>query len=298
MLVRHDNDCGYQHRGRAYAPLADTVGHWCSDLGLRVRSVATPYSRLVGAAAYYHPVSINRFMLNTALLSRLRRGLVGESCAGAWAQAQRVRFWEAMLRRAQPKAVVAISPHPALCQSGRRQNIPVHDLQNGVIDTASTWYSVMSSAPIDAEYLPTGILCWGDESAAEVNRWAPERGVAVHAVGNPWVDRFQEAAPTDTLVTEALAQLQLSESGRPRVLVSLQWGLREPHEGGEKFNGVMAGALEQAILAKADRVDWLVRMHPVQMRGETAVSVRSYLSRTFGALPGVEWEFRRKQTPF
>jgi hypothetical protein len=101
--------------------------------------------------------------------------------------------------------------------------------------------------------------------------------------------RFTETAPEDELVNAALAQVPADHSGRPRILVSLQWGLAELHYGFESFNGVMVQALEQAILASNNRFSWLLRLHPVQMRGHTATSVQTYLERTFGACSSVEW---------
>jgi hypothetical protein len=199
-------------------------------------------------------------------------------------------LWKKLLRRAAPRIVIGINPDPALCRAGRHLAIPVFDLQHGLIGNGTPWYATMATAPAGADYLPAGILCWDEGSAAEVTRWAAAHDVAVPILGNPWVARFLEPAPEDELVASALTGLPGTAGERPRILVSLQWGLADLYYREASFNGVMVDALEKAILATADRFQWLLRLHPVQLRGGTSTSVRGYLERTFGALPGVEWQ--------
>jgi hypothetical protein len=290
LLVRHDADCGYVHAGRAYAPLADTVGDWAASLGFRVRSVAAPYSRLRGEAAAHDPVTINRPMLTTALLGRALRVALGTSRGIARAEVRRTRLWKRLLRRARPSVVIGINPEPSLCRAGRHLSIPVFDLQHGLIGNETPWYGIMTAAPAGADYLPAGILCWDEASAVEVGKWARAQGVTTPVLGNPWIARFQEAAPDDEVLKAALAGLPASMGERPRILVSLQWGLGDLYYREQAFNGVLADALEQAILATAGRFDWLLRLHPVQLRGDGAAKVEAYLRRTFSGLAGVEWQ--------
>jgi hypothetical protein len=290
LLVRHDADCGYVHAGRAYAPLTDTIGDWAAALGLRVRSVAAPYSRLRGEEAAHDPVTINRPMLITALVGRVLRIATGTSRGTAWADGRRTTLWKNLLRRTRPKAVIGINPEAALCRAGRQLGIPVFDLQHGLISNETPWYGHMAIAPPNADYLPAGVLCWDESSAAEVGEWATAQGVIAPVLGNPWIARFQEAAPEDEVVKTALAGLPGLSGERPRILVSLQWGLRELYYRDGSFNGLMVDALEKAILATANRYEWLLRLHPVQLRGDGAASVEAYLERTFGGLPGVEWQ--------
>ena len=291
LLVRHDADCGYVHAGRAYSPQMDTIGDWAAALGLRVRSVATPYSRLRGDAAAHDPVTINRPMLAAALLGRGVRAVVGTARGMAWADARRAEIWEAVLRRARPRLVIGIDPEPSLCQAGRSLDIPVFNLQHGVDKgNESPWLTGMAAAQPSADYLPAGMLCWDEGSAEEVARWATRLGVDVHTLGHPWLARFQDPAPDDDLVNEGSGRRPALANELPKVLVSLQWGLSDFYYRDTPFNGVMADALERAILDTAGRFQWLLRLHPVQLRQDGGAPVRSYLDRTFGGLAGVEWE--------
>jgi hypothetical protein len=290
LLVRHDADCGYVHQGRAYAPLVDTVGDWCEALGLRVQSLASPYSRLRGDDAFHHPVTINRPMLRNAIVGRALRRAAGAAAGVSWANSRRRKIWEKLLQRAHPRAVIGINPDLALCWAGRCLGVPVYDLQHGLIDNNTPWYAGMADAAPGAAFLPTGVLCWDAAASAEVGQWAPARGVAVETLGNPWVARFLELDLQDTVVALAQVSVPRFPAERPRIVVSLQWGLAEHHYPDPAFNGVMVDALERAILATADRYNWMLRLHPVQMRGEASHTVRDYLQRTFGGTDSVEWE--------
>ena len=288
LLVRHDGDSGYTYLGRAYAPLSDSFGDLCRERGLAVAALATSYSRLSGDRAYNHPTSYNRAWLVSAVFGRAIRLIRGRRTAQAWTSRRRERLWSGILRRAAPRCVVGIQPNEYLCRVAKTEGIPVYDLQHGAIYDDHPWYGAEYRVNTPAVDLPDGFLCWDDASAKALRRWAPARGMTVLVVGNPWFDRFRLGRSHDALVAEARVLRPKTHSNRPRVLVSLQWGLEKEYNDPD-FNGVMASALEAAILQTADSYEWLLRLHPIQMRGPDRARVVAHLERTFGHVGSVRW---------
>lgn len=288
LLVRHDADCGYTHRGLAYSQILDSFSDLCTARGLSTVTVAHPYSRLLGAAAYGNCVSFNRGAFRVALAARLRRFAGGAGASPISAEAQRREIWGGILRQCRPACVVAIGTSGDLCAAAHAAGIPIYDFQHGLISEAHPEYGArfLTKRPVDT--LPTGYLCWDEASADVLRQGASSPEPDVRVVGNPWFQRFLVPRPNDALVTEA-AQAIKGVAGRPSVLVSLAWGMDIIY-GPEHIDTVITKRLEQAILQTADRYNWLLRLHPVQLRGKERQWVESTLRRTFGGLQSVDWE--------
>jgi hypothetical protein len=288
LLVRHDADCGYEFRGQAYAHVLDSFGELCRRQGLTTATVAIPYSVLTGDLAYSAPRSFNREAARIALGGRLRRRWRGTDHGAAWVADRRVGVWRRVLECARPVSVVGIQPEPALCRSARALQIPVCDLQHGVITDEMAWYGAAHRSATPPQELPDTFLCWDEPSATTLRRWAPAKGVAVHVVGNPWFQRFRERARGDELVEDALRTGRIFQVDKPVVLHSLSWGM-ELYYTKPSFNGLIVSSLVEAILATADSWNWLLRLHPVQVRGQEGRRALAFLERTFGHLDSVDW---------
>lgn len=288
LLVRHDNNCGYTFQGKAYAHLIDTFGDICTKHSLSVRSIAKPYSILVGKRAYNFPVSYNRAYLLSRIIGTVLQTLRGHSVGTAWVDSRRVDLWCQILEKATPRCVIGILPDEHLCRAGKIKKIPVYDLQHGVIADEHPWYGekYRSDTPIDK--LPDGFLCWDDQSVAVISKWAGNKGIHVINVGNPWFLRFATIQPEDLLVHEAIAEGDLIDDSRPCIVVSLQWGLETDYPDKE-FNGVIVDALEKVILDTIGLYNWVLRLHPVQMRDIEKERVIHYLKTTFGAEKTRKW---------
>ena len=288
LLVRSDGDCGYTFHGKAYAHLLDSFSDLCVNRGLVTRSVATPYSRLIGIQAYNSPVSYNRTAFFIGLLRRCIQLVRGSANSMNWANERRNHFWMKILEKAKPRCVIAIQPDEGLCWAGKVKSIPVYDYQHGVIDDQNPWYGKKYRADTSSRYLPDGFLCWDEHSADTLRKWAPQKGIEIRVVGNPWFLRFQFVKPYDFLVQEALKCGKIFNNNRPVILVSLQWGmdLFYKYTG---FSKVMVEALEKTITETADSYNWLLRLHPVQIRGVEKEIAHRYLTDTFGHLDSVEW---------
>jgi hypothetical protein len=290
LLVRHDGDCGYTYRGKAYAHIVDSFGDACATSGLSVRSVAVPYSRLTGARAHNHPVNYNRAAYALSLAGSVLRKLGLGPNPGAWERDELTRLWTRILAAAAPRHVIGIQPDKSVCRAGKARGVKIYDLQHGLIAGGDPWYRKESQAGTPAEDLPDGFLCW-DDLSAEFLSWAPAKGIAVRVIGNPWFLRFHVPAAADPLVAEARAAgAGIFDNARPAILVSLQWGLSRFFYSQPDFNGVMCDGLERTILDTAGRCNWLLRLHPGQLRGADRDATLAYLDRTFGHLGTVDWK--------
>lgn len=289
LVLRHDADCGYRYANAAYSPIADTVVEYCLYAGFTLQSIATPFSHLTKERAFNYPVAFNRPFMAIAVLSRALRLLVGVHKSKAWASKRRTNLWLKILARVQPQMVIGIQPDIALCRAGRVMGIPVYDIQHGVIESSNSWYGeILERNSEDAE-LPSGFLCWDDESAKVLQAWAPARGAEVLVVGHPWFQRFRSPSADDSLVQEALQSNSIAVGGRPTILVALQGGLHIHYYANTDFNHVMCKALESVILQTEGHYNWLLRLHPLQLTGAEGDHCEKYLAATFGHLSNVEW---------
>lgn len=282
LLLRSDAKCGYKYKGKAYSPLYDSVGDLFINSGLVVSSVAAHFAALTGEKAHNSPVSYNRAALVQAIFRRL--GTLGM----VWANRQRQYLWEKILDKAKPYCVIGNQPNVDLCRAGKNKGVRIYDLQHGVISDEHLWYGE-KCRNMPANDLPDGFLCWDESSAEALRKWAPQKDIDVRVVGNPWFLRFLVKDSGDSLVQEALITGQIFSNDKPVILVSLQWGL-DLYYNHKGFNGVMVDVLEKTILETADTYNWLLRLHPVQLRGPEKDRVQNYLARTFGHLTSVEWK--------
>lgn len=289
LVVRHDADCGYQYQGAAYSPIVDSIVEICSAEGLSVLSIATPYSRLSGAKAFNNPRVLNRKFFIVAVISRLIVPIAGKARSVQWAASRRAAIWRRVLERVKPRLVIGVQPDPYLCRASKALGIPVYDIQHGVIAADHWWYGKTLRNEVAEADLPTGFLCWDQPSAATLAEWAPQRGASVEVVGNPWFQRFRFPTENDHLVKEALQCGRIYSNGKPTLLVSLQWGLHIHYYRSSDFNKVMCKALESVIKRTHGKYNWLLRLHPVQLRGREGLYCEGYLTREFGEYAEVEW---------
>ncbi len=289
LLVCHDANRGYDYGGQAYAPLLDSLGDSLKQKGLTTQSLAKCFSKLTGTRAHGEPATINRASLYILLRSKIIRLIWGQSKGEKWVEKQHEQLWQSILECCRPQAVICIQPESSLCRIGHAQGVAIYDLQHGTICDGHRLYDKTYKETNETRNLPHGFLCWDSRSAKILLKWAPKRGINVHILGNPWFCRFLQVENNDHLVKESLQIQPLLGHQRSIILLSLQWGMMQ-FFGNYVPNGVMPEALEQAILKTAKKYCWLIRLHPVQIRGSESSMVKDYLSRTFGHLNTVEWE--------
>ncbi|MBR1368135.1 hypothetical protein RJ53_00955 [Methanocalculus chunghsingensis] len=288
LLIRHDNNCGYTYNEKAYAHLTDSLGDIFLNRSLTVKTVTRPPSVLTGERGYNHPFSFNQYYIYLAIFKQVIQFIKGKEYSICWEKHQRVALWRTILEKANPKIVIGTLPDKFLCQAGNGLGIPVYDLQHGVISDDHPWYGAKYRIDTPIEILPTGFLCWDDQSVATLSKWVVEKGIRVIKIGNPWFLRFMKANQDDRLVQDVIPASESWDEARPSILVSLQWGLMDFYE--DVSNGVMIESLERVILDTYDQYNWVLRLHPVQLRVKYELElVTSYLTSTFGAEITNKW---------
>ena len=288
LLVRSDLHCGYIYKGKAYSPLIDSIADLCKSRGLVARSVAAPYSKLIGALAYNTPVSYNRFAFFVAIVRRIAWLILGRTKGEDFTNKLRAYFWGRVLGKTKPRCVIGIQPDVGLCRAGKTAGVPIYDLQHGVIAKGHPKYTNENCAEIPTRDLPDGYLCWDDQSATLLRKWATQKGIDVRIVGHVWFLRFLFPRPNDFLVQEAVNTGRIFKDNRPSILVTLAYDLDKFYQD-DSFNGVMVDVLEKTILETADTYNWLIKLHPLQMRGSENKTSQRYLKQTFGHFASVDW---------
>ncbi|MCZ4328558.1 hypothetical protein [Castellaniella denitrificans] len=288
LLVRHDLDCGYSYNGYAYSHILDSISDVLGKLGKTRCTVATPYSSLVGEKAYGSPFCINRAYALATIAAKLK------FCGDRTRQNiyAKKNVWRTVIKAVSPKVIIGIAPGPELCWAANEMAVPVYDIQHGVINDGHAVYKyVLRDGP--DEYVPTGFLCW-DSTAADTLEWARARGKEVHVVGNPWFQRFIHRKGNDTLVEDALSGDMLDVIEKKTILVTMQWGLREFFKDSNYYE-FLPEPLIQAINKSKNKYNWLLRLHPVQVRSGIKGKVVSFLERSFGREGNVFWEWPTSQ---
>ncbi len=288
LLVRSDEDCGYSFRGRIYSPLIDSIGDMLNNNGLQLSSVAKSYSKVKSADAYSAPVLYNRRDFTTALIGRVATIFYSREKCILWKFNRRTKFWKLLLEKAKPVCVIGIQPDENLCEACNTSGIPVYDLQHGRISIEHPWYSSNRFENTSSLYLPSGYLLWDDISAEILRQSLPQRKIDIRIVGNPWFSRFMANDERDVIVQNELKNGKISKDDKPVILVSLQWGLDRFYNHSE-FNGVMVDAIERTILETSKYYNWLIRLHPLHIRGSVGQKAQQYLDKTFDSLESVEW---------
>lgn len=289
LLVRHDFDCGYTFQNKAYSPILDSIADRLSEHGMNCQAIAIPYSQLIGAKAHYSPIAINRFFFKTAIFTYLFKIFLGRKIAYIWKKQKRESFWGYLLKKTCAKFVLSIGSDQELISACKKQNVFFYEVQHGLISQNIDIIQYLRTKNNEGKPLGNGFLCW-DQASAKHFQTLKIENYDIRIIGNPWVLRHFYNAPQDLLVQNGKKQLRnlgLLTSGKPNILVTLQWGMK-------KFysipNDVMPECLEETILDTANTYNWLIRLHPVTLRGYKKNKVLSYLKKKFGNLPTVEWE--------
>lgn len=282
LLMAHENDRSFEFEGLFYSHIIDTVGFYLVDSNpvIALQSLSLPFSNSKQDKAHASPHSINRKMLYAKLQWKLggQFFLKPRHCP-------ELKLWLKVLALTKPKVVIAIQPHPLLCQACRIKGVEVFDYQHGLIKEIMPEYghSFMAKAPL--EKLPTGYLCWDEDSAEVLRQWATPRGIRVLVPGNPWVSRFMYPKPQDVLVSQALSQLPNTKHYEKTILISLQPGLDQLYPDSFEEGEFIPKSLKDALSSSVESVLWLVRLHPIQFKDP---QLSKKIIQFFSQYPNVE----------
>lgn len=281
LAVRHDDDCGQLIDGKYYSPLIDSM----LDEVRRstVLTVASPYSCRVKAASHAGALSFNGAFARELLFRRLRQRL-GLTLAEA-----DIETWRGIIRAVRPTYVIGIQPHAALCRACHEEGVFVFDVQHGYIGPKNPGYGEEYQIGRDRQEMADCILCWDEDSAASIRGWTSKKQIELRVIGNPWVNKFVTRREDDKVIRffeSRLPRVAREERGRPRILVSLQWGLDDPVTAPDQVlfdNEFMPIELEKAVRDTREQCDWILRPHPAQyLNREVFVRLTAHVKERFG----------------
>ena len=289
LLARHDADCAYTYKGKAYSQILDSFSDLCKENALSTQIIAKSYSQKVNFKAFNSPFSMNRKVFLVTFMALILTFLGLRKQSTSLKKSLLTKLWVTILEKSSPKFVVAIQPCIYLCMASRKLNIKVYDFQHGVISSDHPWYGARFRHDTPTNELPTGFLCWNSSSAEVINEWSLPKNIDVVVVGNPWFQRFVNFRERDELVSNYVNTQSIFKTAKPTILFSLQWGLDKFYHDND-FNGILHRNIETFIIESADRYNWMIRLHPVQLRGNNKDRIVSYLEKTFGdLLDSVNW---------
>jgi hypothetical protein len=291
LLVCQDTDRGYVFQGKAYAQIVDSLSDRLRQSGIATQSIVGNFSRISGTAAYGAPVTMNRFLLQNVLFSRLKNIVNGRAVGESWGQNNRTDHWRKILKKCKAKVVFAIQPEIALCRAGHELAVQIFDVQHGIISDSvdNPYYRTENLLDKELTDIPHGFLCWDDSSAAVLRPLASRKGYGVYVIGNPWFARFVAPNDDDALVRDELSLGFVRKRAIPAILVTLQFNLSECAKDYVE-NGVMATCLEQTIRETCHKYFWHIRLHPSQIRSMDSVNTEHYLRSAFRNLPNIDWD--------
>ncbi len=261
LTVANDNSRSLLLRGKHYSPLMDTLQDDLQRRGVPSLSVARLAASIKGELSHsrvYAPDGgFARALVQKKAASLIRSRAFPYSI---WEE----QLWGTILDATGALKVVGIQPSRELCAACHDRGVWVADLQHGVIADGHPWYGEKFRGSEDRRYLPDAFLCWDRSSAEVIGSWGHRKGILTPVIGNRWLARFNRADETDTLVKELTAKhADGSDPGEKRlsILVSLSWGETNIP------NRFIAEGLLGAMRASADRVRWMIRLHPNQVHG-------------------------------
>jgi hypothetical protein len=294
MLLCHDNDRGIERNGRAYSQILDPVGDILEHRGYSVASVATRGSRLIGDLAHRSPASLNRAMLLASLTDRLSRRRSADQRLKATETMSRIeRFWDRLLSSHRPRVLVGVSIPPALCRAASRLGVITIETMHG-FGLPSDDYVHGSSARSSKESSdePDVYIVYDRLTRDTIADGLKGDRTSVLLAQAPLLSAAPEPAEKLDILTRLLGSEVIRHRTYDRVvLLTLQHG----YDGEREYlndiidNGILHPDFEQ-VMRIDPRILWLIKLHPVQLRGASGTRATRYLSMLSDRYDNIEWE--------
>lgn len=271
VLICHDADRGYVYNGKRYSQYLDTINEQLRKRGLSTLTIAYPYSRFYGNKAYGNVISIN------GLYSRFRLIKFLFFIVGFKNKADKylIGLWRKIFVNTAPKVIIAIQPEVPEILAANSLNIPINDLQHGVI-SGEGYYGMNYRSEVNQQGWPDCVLTWNDSSSMWVNKNIP--WLKAKTIGNPWVNRFRYPDSNDHLVLNTLNEMPFKKEDKPNILVTSQW---HSPVNPEKYEFGVSETLLEYIKSTLNKYNWMYRLHPQQNSGNGRAVFQNYYDQNF-----------------
>lgn len=279
-----DNDRYIDYNGKKYSPLINTIEEILAECGIECVSITRIASTIKGSLSHGKVYSQEGKFARAMLAKRVKGLFLSKNnYPFSWMEK---KIWDEILDQTEAKVVVAILPSRELCSSCRERGIWVCDIQHGVIANEHYWYGSEFRQDDPVNWLPNAFLVWDHGSHEVISKWAKNKNVDVKITGNPWVDRFKNKKPNDTLVENLKEKYKIQKKDKKSALLTLSWG------GHGLENKFIHPSLEKYIKNSREEIEWRIRLHPNQVQGFASDEGREFLKYFNNNLKeiGVEYE--------
>ncbi|MFD3394326.1 hypothetical protein U0R10_06815 [Aquirufa sp. OSTEICH-129V] len=271
---------------KRYSHLVDTLNEKLFSLNINTLTIASPPAIIFGDDAFGNVHSINGLYFRARLVKNIYSKLLRNSQAG---NAIMGGMWANILSKVRPKLIIGIQPEIELCLIAKNKNIPIFDLQHGILSDEG-YYGLQCRERINQEGWPTSILCWDQNSKNWVDKNC-KNFVSSTVIGNPWLNRFLNKSENDTVVNSFsnIESIKLTENGKFSILITLQWGAEE-----QNIQGAILGMpqqLVQIVKETSNIYNWFIRIHPIQILNLGKGEIFENLCRSFNGFYNINWDW-------
>jgi hypothetical protein len=189
-----------------------------------------------------------------------------------------IAIWRLIISTVNPKLVLAIMPSRELCKVCNERSIPCFDVQHGVIFPSHAWYAIHRlSEPKD--WLPSGWVLWDQYARSVVSLLSPVNTFTVGCIAQR---TLEESNWVSVQISEEHINYisKLDADTRPKILVTLSWGMREILNADPIHD-----SLVKAAKITSDEYIWLFRLHPAQTAGHRYFESAQISRRYSNVLP-------------
>ncbi|MFT7388544.1 MAG: hypothetical protein ACI8VC_001798 [Candidatus Endobugula sp.] len=262
LFFCHDDNRGLVLNKKTYSPLIDSLGQYFEHIGLKCQTIAKPWSRLVGRAAFGNTHAINRVYLYSLMLHRLMR------TAKKWSNIESplTTFYENIITKSSPKFIISIGAPAFLSEAARRQRVIHFEILHGY------GYCTLPFGwdALPKKYLPQGVLSMDAVSTATFSKLA-KYNILIWQIENPFYSAFiQNLIKKQCFLYSGENEKKVSSRFRRNILILLQWGYENNKDGLPELNnilqnGILYDEIISLIIESPRDLYFKIRLHPVQL---------------------------------
>lgn len=276
LLICHDGDRATTKNQLKYAQLIDSLCDQLEYNGLQISAVSIGVSNFPSKEIYRNPVQLNRYMFLYAMLRAIGANIFSNTVLS--------HAYKSCIRQSQCKVIVTQQAWRGLTDAANYLDIPLYLLVHGIGYPEPD----IGHKGVDPFGMPDFYLSLDKITTQSLSTLAPSEQIipTVH----PWLKQFeveQEAACLDWRVPKSI--LDSIDGYSKVVLFSLQNGYDGELDvlNGIIPNGIIHDEIVSAIEMTAEKVVWLLRLHPRQQMNKQYYRHREYVRELERKYPNV-----------
>lgn len=164
-----------------------------------------------------------------------------------------IKGWEKTIKLFKPKLIIAIQPDSFLCKAANNFNIPIYDLQHGMIQINKDPYYDFLKPDVDKTQAPKGILTIF-KTTQNLLLDNQSNNLEKIYLGSPYLANSRH-----------LKNIKKESTDQKVILISHQWPITSDLEeiDGNWNNNGLSEELMKTISKSSLPIKWLIRLHPL-----------------------------------